>query len=132
MREPRRIRILTYTASLEGHWRGIAVVNAALRDAGMEVIYGGALTPEQAATAAIQENVDVVGISIGGRYKVIQRLLELLAEKNFKPLIVAGGTIAPPDISLLENMGISKVFPPGSRLDSIVNFIKEKVGGSIS
>ena len=58
---------------------------------------------------------------------MVERLLQLLAEKNFKPLIVAGGTIAPPDISALKEMGIDKVFPPGSRLDSIVNYIKDKV-----
>lgn len=127
MQESKRIRVLTYTASLEGHWRGIAVVTAALRDAGMEVIYGGPLTPEEAANIAIQEDVDVVGVSVGGRYKVVERLLQLLAEKNFKPLVVAGGTIAPPDIPLLEEMGISEVFPPGSSLDSIVSYIRENV-----
>lgn len=125
MPEPKRIRILTYTASLEGHWRGIAVVTAALRDAGMEVIYGGTLTPEEAANIAIQEDVDVVGISVGGRHKVVERLFQLLAEKNFKPLVVAGGTVAPLDIPQLEKMGIKRVFPPGSSLNSIVNFIKE-------
>ena len=127
MPEPKRIRILTYTASLEGHWRGIAVVTAALRDAGMEVIYGGPLNPEEAANIAIQEDVDVIGISVGGRYKVVERLFQLLAEKNFKPLVVAGGTIAPSDIPQLKKMGIKEVFPPGSNLNSIVNYIKENV-----
>jgi len=125
MREPKRIRVLTYTASLDGHWRGIAIVTAALRDAGFEVIYGGPLTPEEAANTAIEEDVDVIGISIGGRYKVIERLLQLLAEKNFKPLLIAGGTIPPKDIAILEELGISKVFPPGSSLDAIVNYIEE-------
>ena len=127
MRESKRIRVLTYSPSLEGHWRGIAVVTAALRDAGMEVIYGGPLTPEEAANMAIQEDVDVVGISVGGRYQVVERLFRLLAENNFKPLVVAGGTIAPPDIPLLKEMGVSEVFPPGSRLDSIVNYIKASI-----
>lgn len=125
MPEPKRVRVLTYTASLEGHWRGIVVVTKALRDAGLEVIYGGPLTPEEAANTAIQEDVDVVGISIGGRYKVVERLLQILKERNFKPLIVAGGTIPPPDIRLLKEMGIAEVFPPGSSLDSIVKYIKE-------
>jgi methylmalonyl-CoA mutase C-terminal domain/subunit len=125
MAETKPIRVLTYTSSLEGHWRGIAVVTAALRDAGMEVIYGGPLTPEEAAKIAIQEDVDVVGISIGGRYKLVERLFQILKEKNFKPLVVAGGTIPPPDIQLLKEMGIAEVFPPGSRLDSIVNYIRE-------
>ncbi len=125
MPEPKRIRVLTYTASLDGHWRGIAVVTSALRDAGLEVIYGGPLTPEEAANIAIQEDVDVVGISIGGHYKVIERVLHIFKERNFKPLIVAGGTIPPPDIRLLKEMGIAEVFPPGSNLDSIVKYIKE-------
>ncbi len=125
MPEPKRIRILTYTASLDGHWRGIAVVTSALRDAGLEVIYGGPLMPEEAANIAIQEDVDVVGISIGGHYKVIERVLHIFKERNFKPLIVAGGTIPPPDIRLLKEMGIAEVFPPGSNLDSIVKYIKE-------
>ncbi len=127
MYRPKRIRVLTYTASLDGHWRGIAIVTTALRDAGMEVIYGGPLTPEEAANTAIQESVDVIGISIGGRYKVIERLLQLLSEKNFKPLIVAGGTIPPRDITMLEKLGVAKVFPPGSSLDSIVTYIRENV-----
>ncbi len=125
MPEPKRIRVLTYTASLDGHWRGIAVVTSALRDAGLEVIYGGPLTPEEAANIAIQEDVDVVGISIGGHYKVIERVLHIFKERNFKPLIVAGGTVPPPDIRLLKEMGIAEVFPPGSNLDSIVKYIKE-------
>ena len=65
MHEPRRMRVLTYTASLEGHWRGIAIVTAALRDAGMEVTYGSPLTFEEAANIAIQKDVDVISISIG-------------------------------------------------------------------
>ena len=125
MPEQKRIRVLIYTASLEGHWRGVAVVTSALRDAGLEVIYGGPLTPEEAANIAIQEDVDVEGIAIGGRYKVIERVLQIFKEKNYKPLIVAGGTIPPPDIRLLKEMGIAEVFPPGSSLDSIVKFIKE-------
>ena len=127
MREANRIRVLTYSSSMEGHWRGIAVVTAALRDAGMEVIYGGPLTPDEAANIAIQEDADVVGIGIGGRYQVVQRLLQLIAEKDFKPLVVAGGTIAPPDIPLLKEMGVNEVFPPGSRLDSIVDYIRDSV-----
>ncbi len=72
MQETRRIRALIYSSTLEGHWRGVAVVTVALRDAGIEVIYGGPLTPEQAANTAIQEDVDVVGVSVGGRYQVVE------------------------------------------------------------
>jgi methylmalonyl-CoA mutase C-terminal domain/subunit len=127
MSKPKSIRVLTYSTSLEGHWRGIAVVTAALRDAGMEVIYGGPLTPEEAANIAMQEDVDVIGVSVGGRYQVVERLLQILKKNNFKPLVVAGGTIAPPDIPELEKIGVSKVFPPGSSLESIVSYIKENV-----
>ena len=113
----RRIRVLLCKTSLDGHWRGLAVVAAALRDAGMEVIYGGILRPEQAVNIAIQEDVDVIGLSIGGGYGVIEQLMQKLSEKQLKPLMVAGGTIPPPDVPLLEKMGIHKVFSPGSKLN---------------
>jgi methylmalonyl-CoA mutase C-terminal domain/subunit len=123
----RRIRVLLCKTSLDGHWRGLAVVAAALRDAGMEVIYGGILRPEQAVNIAIQEDVDVIGLSIGGGYGVIEQLMQKLSEKQLKPLMVAGGTIPPPDVPLLEKMGIHKVFSPGSKLNSIVDYIKENI-----
>lgn len=127
MKKSRRIRVLLFKTSLDGHWRGTAVVAAALRDAGMEVIYGGILNPEQAANIAVQEAVDVIGLSIGGGYGVIQRLLQILSDNNYKALIVAGGTIPTPDVPLLKQMGINRVFPPGSGLDVIVNYIQENV-----
>ena len=121
------IRVLLFKTSLDGHWRGVAVVAAALRDAGMEVIYGGVLNPEQAANVAIQEDVDVIGLSVGGGYGVIQQLLRQLSEKGFETLIIAGGTIPPPDVVHLEKMGIHKVFLPGSRLDSIVTYVQKEM-----
>ncbi|MDP6182893.1 MAG: cobalamin-dependent protein [Gammaproteobacteria bacterium] len=127
MQETRRIRALIYSSTLEGHWRGVAVVTVALRDAGIEVIYGGPLTPEQAANTAIQEDVDVVGVSVGGRYHVVEKMLALLGEEGQRPLVIAGGTIAPPDIPVLKAMGVDEVFPPGSRLDAIVDYIKDNV-----
>jgi methylmalonyl-CoA mutase C-terminal domain/subunit len=127
VQETKRIRALIYSSTLEGHWRGIAVVSAALRDAGIEVIYGGPLRPEQAVRTAIEEDVDVIGISVGGRYQVVRKMLELLDQEDMHPLVIAGGTIAPPDIPLLKEMGVGEVFPPGSRLDSIVDYIKENV-----
>jgi methylmalonyl-CoA mutase C-terminal domain/subunit len=123
----RPIRALLYSSTLEGHWRGIAVVTVALRDAGIEVIYGGPLTPENAASAAIQEDVDVVGVSVGGRYEVVEKMLALLGDEAQRPLVIAGGTIAPPDIAVLKEMGVDEVFPPGSRLDAIVDYVKENV-----
>ena len=127
MGSSRPIRILLYKTSLDGHWRGAAVVATALRDAGMEVVYGGVLNPEAAVNIAIQEAVDVIGLSIGGGYGIVENLMQRLAEKNLTPLIVAGGTVPPPDVLLLEKMGVSKVFPPGSRLDHIVEYIKSNI-----
>jgi len=126
--ERKRIRVLMAKASLDGHWRGIAVVSTALRDAGMEVIYGGALSAAQIAEAAIQEDVDVIGINIGAGYLAVQELMQLLHEKGAdNVLVVAGGTIPPQDIPWLKQIGVAGVFPPGSRLDSIVAFIRENV-----
>lgn len=126
--ERKGIKVLMAKASLDGHWRGVAVVSTALRDAGMEVIYGGALSAAQMAQAAIQEDVDVIGINIGAGYMAVQELMQLLHEKGANNiLVVAGGTIPPQDIPQLEQMGVAGVFPPGSRLDSIVAFIRENV-----
>ena len=127
MSSSRRIRVLLVKTSLDGHWRGLAIVSRALRDAGMEVVYGGFLNTEQAVSVALQEDVDVVGLNIGGGYGVVEAILKNVSEKNLRTLIVAGGAIPPPDIALLESMGINKVFPPGSSLDSIVTYIKENV-----
>lgn len=129
MERSRRIRVLLYKTSLDGHWRGASVVATTLRNAGMEVIYGGVLKPEDGVNIAMQEDADVIGLSIGGGYGVIEKLLVLLSDNNMAPLIVAGGTIPPPDIALLESMGVSKVFPPGSKLENIVSYIKDNVQG---
>lgn len=122
------IKALIAKTSLDGHWRGVAVVTAALRDAGMEVTYGGMLTAPQIVEAAIQEDVDVIGFNIGGRYGAVQEVLRLLRERGVTDvLMVAGGTIPPEDIPLLKEMGIEGVFPPGSSLESIVQFIRQNV-----
>jgi methylmalonyl-CoA mutase C-terminal domain/subunit len=126
--ERKGIKVLMAKASLDGHWRGIAVVSTALRDAGMEVIYGGALSAAEIAQAAIQEDVDVIGINIGAGYMAVQELMQLLRKEGVNNvLVVAGGTIPPQDIPQLKQMGVAGVFPPGSRLDSIVAFIEERV-----
>jgi methylmalonyl-CoA mutase C-terminal domain/subunit len=106
----------------------MAVVATALRDAGMEVIYGGMLSAEQIVTAAIQENVDIIGLSLGGRLQQVRQVMDLLQQEKIENLIViAGGTIPREDIPLLKEMGISEVFPPGSSLESIVKYIEDCV-----
>jgi len=122
------IKVLMTKTSLDGHWRGVAIVTAALRDAGMEVIYGGKLNPYQTIETAIQEDVDVVGLSIGGRYYQVKLIMNELQKRRMDDvLVVAGGTIPREDIPLLKEMGIAQVFPPGSSLDSIISFINENV-----
>jgi len=122
------VKVLMAKTSLDGHWRGIAMVSTALRDAGMEVIYAGELTAEQIVNAAVQEDVDVIGLNIGGRYGIVERSMALLREKDLSNMVVvAGGTIPPEDIEVLIGMGVDGVFPPGSRLDDIVAFIEQRV-----
>ena len=129
MRTKKRIiKVLMAKTALDGHWRGVYVVSRAMRDAGMEVIYGGDLNPYQIVETAIQEAVDVIGLNIGGRYYQVKIIMEQLKEKGMADvLIVAGGTIPPEDISLLKEMGVGEVFPPGSSLESITSYIKENV-----
>lgn len=122
------VKVLMAKTSLDGHWRGIAMVSTALRDAGMEVIYAGELTAEQIVNAAVQEDVDVIGLNIGGRYGIVERSMALLRKKGLSNMVVvAGGTIPPEDIEVLIGMGVDGVFPPGSRLDDIVAFIEQRV-----
>ena len=124
----RIIKVLIAKTALDGHWRGVYVVSMAMRDAGMEVIYGGDLNPYQIVETAIQEAVDVIGLNIGGLYYQIRIIIEQLKEKGVEDvLIVAGGTVPPDDIPLLKEMGVGEVFPPGSTLDSITSYIKENV-----
>jgi methylmalonyl-CoA mutase C-terminal domain/subunit len=126
--ENRIIKVLMAKTALDGHWRGVYVVTVALRDAGMEVVYGGDLNPYQIVATAIQEDVDVIGLNIGGRYHQIRVVMEQLREKGVHDvLVIAGGHVPREDIPTLKEMGIAEVFPPGSSLDSIVNFIKENV-----
>jgi len=124
----KRIRILLAKPNLDGHWTGVAVVAMALRDAGMEVIYGGMLGAEEIVTTAVQEDVDVIGLSLGGRYQQVQKFMDLLKQKKAQDmLVIAGGTIPREDVSLLKEMGISEVFPPGSSLEAIIEYIQESV-----
>lgn len=126
MTKKKPIKVLAVRPSLDGHWRGLAVVSAALRDAGMEVIYGGVLNAEEIASAAIQEDVDVIGLSMYGRFGIALGLMQILAEKKFTPLVIVGGTIPPDAVIRLKEAGVDEVFPAGSSLDAIVHYIREK------
>ena len=131
-RSERPIRVLVAKPGLDGHDRGAKVVAAALRDAGMEVIYTGLhQTPEMIATAAVQEDVDVVGLSIlsGAHMTLFPRVKNLLHKQGRDDITVLGGGIIPAeDIESLESRGIAKLFGPGSTTGEIVDFIKSTVG----
>ena len=127
----RPIRVLVAKVGLDGHDRGAKVVAAALRDAGMEVIYTGLRkTPDQVVQAALEEDVDVIGVSIlsGAHLTVFKKLREALAAEGLDDIIVVGGgTIPPEDFEALERLGVGKVFTPGAPLDEIVTYLRETV-----
>ena len=125
------IRVLVAKPGLDGHDRGAKVIARALRDAGMEVIYTGLRqTPEMIVNAAIQEDVDCVGLSIlsGAHNVIVPRIMELLKASGAADiLVVVGGTIPEQDIEGLKAAGVSAIFGPGTTLDSTVTFIRENV-----
>lgn len=125
------IRVLIAKPGLDGHDRGAKVVAQALRDAGMEVIYTGLRqTPEMIAEAALQEDVDVVGLSIlsGAHMTLFPKVVDLLRRNKMDDVIVLGGGIIPAeDIPALENLGVSAIFGPGTPLKEIVRFIQQEV-----
>lgn len=125
---PRPVRVLVAKPGLDGHDRGAKVVAASLRDAGMEVIYTGLhQTPAMIVSAAVQEDVDVVGMSIlsGAHMTLIPRVKELLAKHDRRDvLVVAGGIIPQEDIDALEAQGVGKVFGPGTATSEIVDYIR--------
>jgi len=127
----RKIRVLVAKPGLDGHDRGAKVIARALRDAGMEVIYTGLRqTPEMIATAALQEDVDAVGVSIlsGAHNTLCPRIVQLLREKGMNDcLIVVGGIVPQEDLAGLKANGIAEVFLPGSSTDNIVKFLRENV-----
>ena len=130
----RKIRILTAKVGLDGHDRGIKVISRALRDAGVEVIYTGLhQTPAMVVEAAIQEDVDGIGISLlsGAHMTLFPEILRLLKERGAEDIVVFGGGIIPDDdVEALEKMGVEKVFTPGTSLDEAVAFVKERFGGA--
>lgn len=134
MVERSKVRVLMAKPGLDGHDRGAKVIARALRDAGFEVIYTGIRqTPEQIVETVIQEDIDVLGLSIlsGAHMVLIPKILRLLEEKGIKPnediLVLAGGIIPPDDAQELEKMGVARVFGPGSPIEEIIKFIDENI-----
>ena len=127
----KKIRVLIAKPGLDGHDRGAKVICRALRDAGMEVIYTGLRrTPEEIVNAAIQEDVDVIGLSIlsGAHNILFPRIIDLLKEKGAADIpVIAGGIIPDKDIHFLKKIGIKEIFLPGSSTTDIVHWIKENI-----
>ena len=127
----RKIRVVIAKPGLDGHDRGAKVIARALRDAGMEVIYTGLRqTPEQVVAAALQEDADVIGLSIlsGAHAHICPKVMQLLKEKELDDvLVVVGGIIPDADTQMLKDIGISGVFQPGTRMQEIIDFIQNHV-----
>lgn len=127
----RRLRVMVAKPGLDGHDRGARIIARAYRDAGFEVVYTGLhQTPEEIVEAAIQEDVDMIGLSsLAGAHKYLfPRTVELLREKNAEDIVVCGGGIIPEDdIPPLKEAGIKEIFGPGTALDDIVKWVKENV-----
>src|SRR3982751_995022 len=125
------IRVLVAKPGLDGHDRGAKVIARALRDAGMEVIYTGLRqTPEMVVNAALQEDVQVIGLSIlsGAHNVIVPRVMELLRERGLSDVVVlVGGIIPDEDAARLKQLGVAAVFQPGASLESIISFIQERV-----
>src|ERR1044071_236165 len=127
----RKIRVLIAKPGLDGHDRGAKVIVRALRDAGMEAIYTGLRqTPEQIVQAALQEDVDAIGVSIlsGAHNYVMPRIMELVKNNKMEDVMVfMGGIVPDQDVQLLKQIGVKGIFLPGSSLNEIVNFVKDNV-----
>jgi methylmalonyl-CoA mutase C-terminal domain/subunit len=132
----RKIRVLMAKAGLDGHDRGVKVVARALRDAGIEVIYTGLhQTPEQVVRAAIDEDVDAVGLSLlsGAHMTLFPRILELLRQEDAGDILLfGGGTIPADDVRTLKQMGVAELFTPGASTVTIVEWVRETVGERVA
>lgn len=122
-------RVVVAKTSLDGHWRGVSVVARALRDAGFEVILLGMVRDGEIARAAIDEDADLVGLNIGGRIQVAERIIQTLRTEGYEGPVFAGGTIPPYAVKKLGAMGV-ECFPPGSSLDAIVEAAKRLTGNN--
>ncbi len=131
MSEQRKIRVLVAKPGLDGHDRGAKVIARALRDAGMEVIYTGLRqTPEMIVNASLQEDVDVIGLSIlsGAHNAIVPRVIDLARQHKMDDvLVVVGGTIPEQDIEFLKKAGVAAIFGPGTPISATVDFIRQNV-----
>ena len=131
MATDRKIRVLVAKPGLDGHASGAKVIARALRDAGMEVIYTGLRqTPEMIVNASLQEDVDVIGLSIlsGAHNAIVPRVTDLLKQNKMDDvLLVVGGTIPAQDVSTLKNAGVAGIFGPGTAMEEIITFIRKNV-----
>ncbi|NQU12771.1 MAG: cobalamin B12-binding domain-containing protein [Desulfobacteraceae bacterium] len=131
MKQKRRTRVMVAKPGLDGHDRGARIIARAYRDAGFEVVYTGLhQTPEEIVEAAIQEDVDMIGLSsLAGAHKYLfPRTVELLRERGADDIVVCGGGIVPDeDIEMLKEIGIKKIFTPGTTLKEIVKWVEENV-----
>lgn len=131
MKRERRVRVMVAKPGLDGHDRGARIIARAYRDAGFEVVYTGLhQTPEEIVEAAIQEDVDMIGLSsLAGAHKYLfQAVLDLLREKGADDIVVCGGGIIPDDdITRLKAAGVKEIFTPGTTMDEIVKWVRENV-----
>jgi methylmalonyl-CoA mutase C-terminal domain/subunit len=130
-----RIRVVVAKPGLDGHDRGAKVVARALRDAGMEVVYTGLhQTPEQIVETAVQEDADAIGLSVlsGAHMTLFRRVMELLAERDARDIVVFGGGIIPEDdIAELQKLGVAKIFTPGATTASIIEWVRANVASPV-
>jgi methylmalonyl-CoA mutase, C-terminal domain len=127
----RKYRVLIAKPGLDGHDRGAKIVARALRDAGMEVVYSGLRqTPEQVVQAALQEDVDAIGLSIlsGAHMHLFRKILDLMKENQMEDVLLFGGGIIPDnDATELKAIGVAEVFPPGTSTEEIIRFLRERI-----
>jgi methylmalonyl-CoA mutase C-terminal domain/subunit len=125
------IRVVVAKPGLDGHDRGAKVIARALRDAGMEVIYTGLhQSPQQIVETALQEDADIIGLSVlsGAHMTLFRKVIDLLAERDARDILVFGGGIIPEDdIPLLEEAGVAKIFTPGTKTQDVVNWVNDAV-----
>jgi methylmalonyl-CoA mutase C-terminal domain/subunit len=128
----KNVKILMAKPGLEGHWRGMIAVSSAFRDAGWEVVYGGNMLPPEIGETAVQEDVDIVGLSIlSSNYMrlVSETIKELKKRGKGDVMLLLGGIIYEEDFPALKEMGVAGIFVPGTPLKDIVEFVREKIAG---